>query len=142
MPDLHHSISINASSEVVASLVSTADGLQQWWAEDVEAQPDGGVSLGFFKRTTVYRLRLIERGALRVAWRCESGQEWQGTDLIFTLQPQKAGVLLDFVHANWSSLTPYFTSCNTSWGGLMFRLRSAAEGRHTGPLFQRDSLAY
>ena len=38
--------------------------------------------------------------------------------------------------------TPFFVSCNTTWGGLMFRLRSAAEGKPSGPLFQKNSLAY
>lgn len=49
---------------------------------------------------------------------------------------------LDFLHANWSDATPYFVSCNTTWGGLMFRIRSAAEGQRPGPLFARQSLAY
>jgi hypothetical protein len=142
MPDIHHAISISRSSDVVDALVSMADGFRQWWAEDVELQPDGIVSLGFFNRTTIYRLRSLERSALRVAWRCESGQEWEGTDLVFGLQPQGAGLLLDFVHANWREATPYFVSCNTTWGGLMFRLKSAAEGRQPGPLFQKSALAY
>ena len=142
MSDIHHSIGISASSDVTATMVSTPEGLRQWWAEDVELDPDGTVSLGFFNRATVYRLRLLERSSLRVAWHCETGQEWQGTDLIFALQPQGAGLLLDFVHANWREATPYFVSCNTTWGGLMFRLKSAAEGRQPGPLFSKDALAY
>lgn len=142
MPDIHHSISISASAETVTSLVSTADGFRQWWAEDVEPESNGTVSLGFFDRATVYRLRLIELGSLRVRWRCETGSEWQQTDLVFAFQPQASGLLLDFVHANWREATPYFTSCNTTWGGLMFRLKNAAEGRHPGPLFRKDSLAY
>jgi hypothetical protein len=142
MPDIHHSISISASSNVVGTLVSTPEGLRQWWAADVESQPDGAVSLGFFNRATVYRLRLLERSALRAAWHCETGKEWQGTDLVFGLQLQGSGLLLDFVHANWREVTPYFVSCNTTWGGLMFRLKNAAEGRQSGPLFQKDSLAY
>jgi uncharacterized protein YndB with AHSA1/START domain len=142
MPDIHHSINIQAAPEIVIPLVSTADGLRQWWAEDIEAEPDGTVCLGFFNRATSYRLRLIEPGSRRVRWRCETGREWQGTDLTFGLQDQASGVLLDFVHANWREATPYFTSCNTTWGGLMFRLKNAAEGRPQGPLFRRDSVDY
>jgi hypothetical protein len=142
MAEIHHSISISASPEVVDALVSTAEGFREWWAEDVEPQPDGSVGLGFFDRTTVYRLRLVERSALRVTWHCETGQEWQHTDLIFHLQPQSSGVLLDFLHANWHDPTPYFVSCNTTWGALMFRLKSTAEGRAAGPLFRKDSMEY
>lgn len=142
MPDIHHSIAINAPADAVHGFVSTAPGLSQWWAEDVDVQPDGIVSLGFFNRNTIYRLRALERSTNRVVWRCESGNEWEGTDLIFTIQPQAKGVVLDFVHANWRALTPYFVSCTTTWGGLMFRIRSAAEGHGGGPLFQKNSLAY
>jgi hypothetical protein len=142
MPDIHHSINITAPAAVVRSLVATADGLRQWWAEDVEPQADGTVSLGFFNRATIYRLRSLEDRDTCVAWRCETGKEWEGTDLVFTLQPQASAIVLDFKHANWRSATPYFTSCNTTWGGLMFRIRSAAEGHGTGPLFAKNALAY
>ena len=111
-------------------------------AEDVESEPGGTLALGFFQRATIYRLRLIESSPLRIVWHCETGKEWEGTDLRFGLQRQGSGLLLDFVHANWREATPYFTSCNTTWGGLMFRLKNAAEGRHQGPLFRGNSLAY
>src|SRR5262245_21349594 len=133
MPDLHHSIPIAASLDRVAALVSTPEGLREWWAEDVESTPDGKATLGFFTRSTIYRLRPVERTGQRMVWRCETGQEWQDTDLVFTVRPQGSGVVLDFVHANWPEATPYFTSCNTTWGGLMFRLRAAAEGKAPGP---------
>jgi len=142
MPDIHHSIAISASADAVRALVSTPDGLRQWWAEDVELQPDGAVSLGFFNRATIYRLRSLEIGGAHITWRCETGKEWEGTDLIFTLKPQGSGVVLDFRHANWHAETPYFTSCNTTWGGLMFRIKGAAEAKQPGPLFQRNALAY
>ena len=142
MPDIHHSIGINASADAVRALVATADGLRQWWAEDVEPLADGAVSLGFFNRNTIYRLRPLAMTASRASWRCETGKEWEGTDLVFTLQPQTKGVVLDFVHANWREATPYFVSCTTTWGGLMFRIRGAAEGHPAGPLFAKNSLAY
>jgi hypothetical protein len=142
MPDIHHSISIAAAADVVLGLVATGDGLREWWAEDVEKEKDGSVSLGFFNRTTLYRLRLLEQSPDRVVWRCESGKEWQDTELVFGLKAERSGVALDFLHAKWREATPYFVSCNTTWGGLMFRLKGAAERRQPGPLFSRDSLAY
>jgi hypothetical protein len=142
MPDIHHLIRIAAPIDRIDTLVSTGGGFREWWADDVEPVSDGLVSLGFFDRTTNYRLRLLDHSSGKAAWRCESGQEWEGTDLVFTLTPGKADVALDFVHANWRDATPYFLSCNTTWGGLMFRLKNAAEGRRPGPLFARDSVAY
>ena len=142
MPDIHHRIQIAAGLDTVMSLVATGPGFEQWWAEDVVTEGDGRVSLGFFNRATIYRLRLLEGGADRVLWRCESGDEWHETELRFNVRSEPDSVLLDFLHAKWRNETPYFTSCNTTWGELMFRLKAAAEGRPRGPLFRRDSLAY
>lgn len=62
--------------------------------------------------------------------------------LTFELMPGEQGTSLRFCHADWKAVTDYFTSCNTTWGGLLFRLRAAAEGCNPGPLFRRDALSY
>jgi hypothetical protein len=80
MPDIHHAITVDAAPNAIMPLVATADGFMRWWAEDVGVNPDRTVSLGFFNRATIYRLRLVEQTASRAVWRCETGQEWEGTD--------------------------------------------------------------
>ena len=142
MADIQHAIAIAATPEAIYPLVATAHGLAQWWAADV-SEPPGAVELGFFNRATVYRLRLVaDRPALGAEWACDSGDEWRGTRLLFELASAKAGATLRFVHADWRAESDYFTSCNTTWGALMFRLKAAAEGRKPGPLFEKDSMAY
>ena len=144
MADMRHSITIDAPPENVYPLISSAAGLSQWWAEDAnENTSSGAVELGFFERTTVYRLRLlVAKPPLNAEWVCESGKEWIGTSLIFHLQPGASGTLLRFTHANWLDESEYFVSCTTTWGELMFRLKAAAEGKSRGPLFLAKSLAY
>src|SRR5262249_26830758 len=57
MPDIHHSITIDASVDRVKPLVASAEGFSAWWAEDVSRLPaSDAVELGFFDRSTVYRL--------------------------------------------------------------------------------------
>ena len=103
----------------------------------------GGVALGFFKRATVYRLKLhLDQPPSLAEWVCESGQEWSGTHIVFQLERRASGTLLLFTHAAWQSETAYFVSCNTTWGELMFRLKAAAEGKSRGPLFGESDLAY
>ena len=142
MTDIRHSIQISAAAEAIAPLISTAQGLAQWWAADV-SESDGCAELGFFNRATIYRLR-PQPGAppRRVEWLCESGQEWSGTRLLFELETAGSGTLLRFTHAAWQSESDYFVSCTTVWGELMFRLKSAAEGKSRAPLFLSASLAY
>ena len=142
MPDIRHRIPVSAQAGAVMELAATGRGFAQWWAEDVVDEPENRVSLGFFNRSTIYRLRLVARSADTVSWRCESGDEWHETELRFVIRPEGKGVAVEFVHAGWRDTTPYFVSCNTTWGELMYRLKAAAEGQPRGPLFRRDSLAY
>ncbi len=144
MPDIRHSISIAASPERIFPLISTGRGFSQWWAADVtEAAKDGILDLGFFNRSTVYRLRPARIVASSEAeWLCLSGKEWDGTRISFKLTPSGVATMLQFAHADWRSETDYFISCNTTWGELMFRLKSTAEGKTPGPLFSAAGLAY
>jgi uncharacterized protein YndB with AHSA1/START domain len=142
MADIRHSIPITAKVETIFPLVSTGAGFGQWWAEDV-SEAGGAVELGFFKRATVYRVRLKMNSAPKQAeWVCESGDEWNGTRLSFQLEPSKDGTLVRFAHAGWRTETDYFIACNTTWGELMYRLKNVAEGKSRGPLFLTSALAY
>jgi hypothetical protein len=52
------------------------------------------------------------------------------------------GPLQPLTCRHWQAETDYFTSCNTAWGELMFRLKAAAEGKPRGLLFLAADLAY
>jgi uncharacterized protein YndB with AHSA1/START domain len=141
MPDLHHAIQIAARPAAVYPVISTARGWSQWWAADISEQ-DNVIELGFFNRSTIYRLRgQVDRPPVQSEWLCESGQEWEGTQLIFHLQPATSGTLLRFSHVGWQDRTDYFLACNTTWGELMYRVKAVAEGKSRGPLFMSDGLA-
>jgi uncharacterized protein YndB with AHSA1/START domain len=142
MSDIQHAIQIASKPETIYPLIATAKGLGQWWAADI-TEPAGAVELGFFNRSTVYRLRLtVDKPPVHADWICETGQEWSGTHIVFRLEARAAGTLLRFTHAGWQSAADYFTSCNTTWGELMYRLKAAAEGKSRGPLFLANDLAY
>jgi uncharacterized protein YndB with AHSA1/START domain len=142
MADIKHAIVIEAPAERVRSLVESAAGFAQWWAVDSTEPSKGVAELGFFKRSTLYRLRLETESPEKTVWRCETGDEWNGTSLRFTVRENGASSALRFSHAGWAAETEYFTNCNTTWGELMYRLKAVAEGKSAGPLFLADSLAY
>ncbi len=142
MADIEHRIQIAAQAPQIYPLFATAQGFRQWWAADV-SEADGAVELGFFKRATVYRLKLVVDAAPTLAeWICDTGDEWGGTRLIFEVKSQGSGSVVRFVHAGWKAESDYFYSCTTTWGELMFRLKAAAEGKSRGPLFLADNMAY
>ena len=101
------------------------------------------MELGFFNRQTIYRLHRTRAAAPTEAeWLVTSGKEWKDTRILFRLSATKTGSQLSFSHADWRNETDYFVSCNTTWGGLMFRLKAAAEGKSPGPLFSKDGMGY
>jgi hypothetical protein len=133
MADIRHSIQIATKEEQIYPLVATAKGFGGWWATDI-TEATGVVELGFFNRATIYRLRhTIEQPPVSAEWVYESGDEWSGTRISFQMEAAKSGTLLHFSHAGWRVQSEYFTSCNTTWGELMFRLKAAAEGKVTRP---------
>ena len=140
MPELIHSIEICATSKVIYPLVSTAEGLAKWWAADTEPVP-AGVELAFFNRARVYRLRsLTFVPPATAAWLCETGKEWAATRLVFHLAARGDKTDVRFIHEGWVAATPYFVSCNSAWGALLYRLKAVAEGSSIGPLFTREGL--
>jgi hypothetical protein len=142
MPDIEHAIQIAARPQAIYPLVATGAGFRDWWAADVTETP-GAAELGFFNRTTIYKLKLtVSEKPSRAEWAVESGKEWAGTKIVFSLEAHDKSTMLRFTHAGWAASTEYFTSCNTTWGELMFRLKAAAEGKSRGPLFGTDDLAY
>jgi uncharacterized protein YndB with AHSA1/START domain len=141
MADIQHAIQIAAQPAAVYPLVATGDGFGQWWATDI-TNSEGRVELGFFNRSTVYRLELVDGNPPhRAEWICDTGKEWSGTRIIFRLEAGGPGTVLRFTHKDWESATDYFVSCNTTWGELMFRLKAAAEGKKPGPLFLANGMA-
>jgi uncharacterized protein YndB with AHSA1/START domain len=142
MAQMKHSIQIEAPPERVYALVASGNGFRQWWAADV-TETGGIVELGFFSRNTIYRLKAERVEQPRAAhWLCESGQEWEGTKLLFDLTANGKNTLLRFMHADWRAETDYFVSCTTTWGELMFRIKAAAESKAPGPLFSAGGMAY
>jgi hypothetical protein len=96
MPDIRHTITVDAPRDRVAALVSSPQGLAAWWAEDVELVPSSAaVELGFFDRATVYRL-VPKPASDEIRWRCETGQEWTGTELVFRLRDKGPQTLIEF----------------------------------------------
>jgi hypothetical protein len=142
MADIRNSIQIAGKPDVIYPLVATGEGFGHWWAEDV-TESDGAVALGFFKRATIYRLRLKGAEApLFADWVCETGDEWADTHLTFQLEARGPNTLVRFTHGGWPAESDYFVACTTTWGELMFRLKAAAEGKPRGPLFLAGEMAY
>lgn len=137
MAEMDHAIEIDAPPAQVYEALATTEGLRGWWTADSRADPNvgGAAEFGFDSRGTVFRMRIEElKPSARVVWAClGEPDEWTGTRLVWELAPEEGGTALRFTHAGWRSPTPYFASCNSMWGSLMFRLKDYVEGKRPGP---------
>jgi hypothetical protein len=143
MPDIKHTISIDAPRERVFPLIASGSGFTRWWAADVtEDYLTGIIEAAFFNRSTVYRLTPIRSStSWKAEWMCQTDQEWTGTRLLFELIETSGKTQLHFTHAGWKAETDYFFSCTKVWGELMIRLKAVAEGADLGPGFSKGGLA-
>ena len=137
MPDLLHSIPINAAAKDVYTAVATEKGMKGWWTADTSMQErvGGTVEFGFEKRAVIFRMRVeaLEPGR-RVAMSCSGDPaEWAGTRLEWNVRPGDGGTVLDFRHGNWKAMTPYAAMCNSTWGELMYRLKKFVETGRPDP---------
>ncbi len=139
MADLHHEIEIEAPPEKVYEAITTSEGLRGWWTSDsvAEAKVGSVAEFGFFNRETVFRMQIDRlRPRKRVVWTCVEGpEEWKGTVLTWVLSKEDGGTKLRFKHGKWRSNKGDFARCNSTWGALMYRLKSYAEGKGQGPHF-------
>jgi uncharacterized protein YndB with AHSA1/START domain len=137
MADLHHQININATPDKVYAALATQEGLRGWWTADTKADEKvgGKAEFGFDKRGMVFRMKIekLEAGK-RVVWSCHGDQpEWNGTTLTWDLAPNDRGTTVRFTQSGWKAVTEMYAICNSTWGELMYRLKSYAEGRNPGP---------
>src|SRR6266852_9328425 len=122
MADLIHEITINAPAEKVHAAITTQAGLRQWWTDDSVAEPRVGTvaEFGFFKRKTVFRMKIEELSPQKIVWSCVGGpDEWVGTRLTWDLSPKNGATRINFRHANWKSTDGDYGRCNSTWGALM-----------------------
>lgn len=138
MSDILHRISIDADTAHVRQLVSTKQGVEDWWS----AHPVGGTE-GLGGRMLIYFggsdpaavMEVIEDSPERVAWRCVEGPEsWRGTEISFRLDPTADGTTtLLFTHAGWRESSDFMANCSTNWGAYLTGLKKGAEGLGFAP---------
>jgi uncharacterized protein YndB with AHSA1/START domain len=141
VPDLHHSVPIDAPASKVYEAIATQEGLRGWWTADsvADSRIGGKAEFGFDGRAMVFRMTIeaLEPGR-KVRWKCGGDHpEWRGTSLDWEISETGGSSVLSFTHRGWKEMTPFCASCNSTWGELMYRLKDHVEGRKPGPRWVR-----
>lgn len=138
MADILHRISIDANRELIRDLVSTKQGVENWWTGHPVGGTDrlGGRMLVYFGRSEPSAImEVIEDTSERVVWRCVEGpRDWTETEITFRLEPTAdGGTTLLFAHAGWGEPSDFMANCTTNWGAYLAGLKAGAEGSGFAP---------
>ncbi len=135
----HMDLPMHAPASVVYAALTEARGLRGWWTKTC----DIGVGVGalctvrFDATRKVLRIEALQPDAL-VRWRCieahlqcpglTRGDEWEGTAISFTLEPQSpASTMLRFAHVGLVPELECHGICTEGWRRFLGSLRQFVE---------------
>jgi hypothetical protein len=138
VPDILHSIHIDAPVGVVIASLNTIDGLAAWWTQTTSGDASAGGSIDFRFGDHVTRVRVDVSESKRVSWTVvDSNPAWVGTRMTFELESVDERTLLQFGHRDWAQADGFFAHCSMKWATFLLSLRSEIE-RGEGRPFPRD----
>jgi len=130
MAEIRHRVGISGSAVDIYQLLSTDQGLSQWWTRDTQGAGEVGSTIQFRFGGDGPDFEVIELIPDRlVRWR-HSGKipaEWIGTEIVFELEQQNHQAILLFSHYNWGQSSSFLAHCSTRWGIFMMSIKSCIE---------------
>ncbi|KJY73754.1 SRPBCC family protein [Vibrio nigripulchritudo] len=130
MVDIHHQVGIQASAESIYKLLTSNEGLTQWWTNDVSGAGQVGsvIEFRFNGGGPDFEVaELIENQ--RVVWRHSGNvpEAWKNTEIQFELRSGENQTFVRFTHANWQQASDFMAHCSTKWAVFLLSLKDAAE---------------
>lgn len=130
MADILHEFPIKASPERVFDLVSTAEGLDRWWAKESTGDPAPGneFALGFgpgFDWSA--RVIVCERPVAFELEMTRADGDWTGTRVRVDLAPHDGGTWVRFRHQGWPEANEHYRISNFCWAMYLRVLRRYLE---------------
>ena len=140
MNDILQDLPVRAPLARVFEMVSTPQGLNQWWTETCAGEIARGrvLELGFgpeyqwLATVTQY----VEPVAVEFAM-TRADADWQDTRVRFELSPSDNGTILHFSHRGWPDTNEHYRSSCHCWALYLRLLRRHVEFGETVPYSQR-----
>jgi uncharacterized protein YndB with AHSA1/START domain len=116
--DFRSTKTFTSSPEAVLEALGTTTGIEGWWGSTTGSAGQGGTfDVGFGSdRSIVIEAAAVD--ARRVEWRVERAPhtpEWDGTTIVFELEPAGAGTEVRFCHQGLTPQLECFDMCNEGW---------------------------
>jgi uncharacterized protein YndB with AHSA1/START domain len=135
MPDILHTVGIEAPMTRVYVAIATKAGLAGWWTEKVTGDERVGGVLQFrFDDHGGNDMEIVELARpRRIAWKCVAGApEWIGTKISFDLKETDGETKLLFAQRGWREQVEFMHYCSTKWATYLVGMKALIEtGRGT-----------
>ncbi|HET6335249.1 MAG TPA: SRPBCC domain-containing protein [Polyangiales bacterium] len=130
MPDILHRIEVKASPKNTYEVLSSRQGLADWWTSDTQGDFNvGGVIKFRFGTLGGFDMKVLElEPAKRVLWEVVGGPEdWIGTKVSFDLAKNKDFTTILFKHQGWKEPVEFMHHCSTKWAIYLMSIKSLIE---------------
>ena len=130
MPSILHDFQVNADPASVFAVISTSQGLDQWWTRRSSGEPLVGAEYElWFGPEADWRARVTEvvpsqRFALLLTG---ADEDWKGTTVGFVLEPADGSTVVRFSHTGWRSENEHFRISSFCWAMYLRLMRRYAE---------------
>ena len=130
MAAINHRVGIAGSVEAVYAALTTDAGLSCWWTHDTRGAGAPGSIIHFRFNGGGPDFEVVElQPGRRVRWRY-AGHEpdaWEGTEVLFELEPVADQVFVRFSHSGWPAATDFLAHCSTKWAVFLLSLKDMIE---------------
>lgn len=129
MPEIMHTLKVNAEPERIYQAITTAEGIRNWWTRDAVLDPKvGGTGeFGFYGRRFVAKVEIDQlRPPMHVTWRI-TNPAWPGDTIEFDVSREDDHARLSFAHRGFGLADQRYASATTRWGFYLLSLKRYLE---------------
>jgi uncharacterized protein YndB with AHSA1/START domain len=130
MAEINHRVGIAGPAGAIYAALTTDEGLSGWWTRDTRGAGDVGAIIRFRFNGGGPDFEVLElQPDRRVRWRYDGNEPdaWEGTEVLFELEPADGQVFVRFCHGNWPAATDFMAHCSTKWAVFLLSLKDLVE---------------
>ena len=127
-----HEVGIKASPNAVYRALTDIKKLAAWWTSDtrgIGSKVGGVLEFWWGDFCQKFEVVALKPGKL-VRWKADRKvgiDDWAGTEVAFSLNPDKKQCYVNFSHSRWRTDRGIFPHCSTKWAVFMLSLKDLLE---------------
>jgi len=121
--DFQTSFTVDATPEAVFAAINDVRG---WWSGNIEGVTDAPGGVFTYKYENMHRStqKIVEfTPGKRIVWHVSDAAlnfvadktEWNGTDIVFDIEPAKRGTRVTFTHVGLTPTHECYNACSGAW---------------------------